>query len=96
VRVKEAVAQLNKTRPLCGMREIDILYMRELADRMKLRGHNQPFVSKLMAEALVKEMNEWIYKVCAGLGWPDDLCAKARQECNQTAITSVWLATRRR
>ncbi len=91
MKVKEAVVQL-KSLEHCGMFEVEALFGVEMFKRMKLRAHGQNMVSESLAEGVLQEMGEWIFKVCRELGWSEDACEKARQECKQTALTSTRLA----
>lgn len=91
MKVKEAVAQL-KTLDQCGEREIVALFGDEMFKRMELRSHGKDASTASMAEGVLKEMEDWIFKVCQGLGWSDTDCIKAQQACTHLARASMRLS----
>ena len=91
MKYREAVKQLQDIGNT-ELSDIEVLYKTEMFRRMELRSHGNNQVSKSLAEGVVKEMDEWIFKVCQGIGWTEDACEKARQECHSTATTSMNLA----
>ena len=88
----EAVRQLLEQGDV-RMFDIETLYKVEVFKRVELRAHGRREASTSLMEGVLKEMDEWIVKVCRGIGWKDDACEKARQECKQTALSAMRLAT---
>lgn len=91
MKYKDAVKYLkyNEHDKMWGVEE---LYKEEMITRIKLRTHNASKVSKTIALDVIKEMDDWIMKVCRGLGWNEDAIYKAKQECHSSAVTSMNLA----
>lgn len=88
---KEAVLQLLQQGNVKQF-DIETLYKVETLKRVELRAHGRHIISTSLMEGVLKEMDEWIVKVCQGLGWSEDACEKARQECKQIAVTAMHLA----
>lgn len=93
MKYKDAVAQLSEL-DHCGLAEIETLYKVEMLKRVELRAHDSRLVTKSLMESVLKEMDDWIEKVCRGLGWSDQAVEKSRQECRDTATAAMNFAIR--
>jgi hypothetical protein len=96
MKYKEAIEKLLKKakEPYNGelkMFHVERLYQEEFFNRIKLRSHGVNQVTESLAFSVLYEMDEWIVKVCKGIGWESDACEKAKMECRSTAIASMKL-----
>jgi len=95
MKAKDAAIELKK-QSFYGMSDVLKLFLKELMARIELRSHGETIITKTLAESVLKEMGDWIYKVAKELGWNEDACDKARQECLEIAFESLRMSVIRK
>ena len=90
MKVKEAVEKLNGQ--IISIKEIHALYFSEAMSRAKMRAHGKDKISMSLMEGVLDEMDDWIVKVCQGIGWSEDDCRNAQVACRTVADLSARLA----
>ena len=102
MKYKAAARQLLEA-DMADVRDVEALYSNELSNRVYLRSHGVRFVSVSLMDGVrfvsvslmdgvLKEMDEWIVKVCRAIGWNDRKCEKVREICRKTAETLCSMA----
>lgn len=88
MKAKEAVKQFEGKNPITRF-DLCKLYMNELAPRIDLRVHNRTLVSADTFRGMVKEMDDWMGKVCRLLDISDEDAESIKKENHDMAMASM-------
>ncbi len=92
MKAKAAVEKLSGH--IVSLKEIHALYFHEVMSRVEMRAHGNSKVSVSLMKGVLEEMDDWIEKVCQGIGWSEADCRNAKAECRAFADKSMSLALR--
>ncbi len=88
MKAKEAVKQFEGKNPITRF-DLCKLYMNELAPRINLRVHNRTLVSAETFRGMVKEMDDWMGKVCRLLDISPEDAESIKKENHDMAMASM-------